>query len=98
MGGSSPGEGVRLSERLVTFHHVCERRHNDNNSDDLLDYDAWRSGTFRRSVPEYVRRDDELLVVQVISEFGQVVHVRQLLPKLVTVKKHEETSERLTTV
>lgn len=36
------------------------------------------------SVPENVSRDDELLVVQVISELSQVVHIRQLLPKLVT--------------
>ena len=39
--------------------------------------------------PEDVRRDDELLVVQVISQLGQVVHVRQLLPKLVTERKQE---------
>jgi len=35
-------------------------------------------------VPEHRRRDDELLVVQVFSEFRQVVHVRQLLPELLT--------------
>lgn len=39
---------------------------------------------FRSHLPEYVRWDDELLVVQVISELSQVVHIRQLLPKLVT--------------
>lgn len=44
----------------------------------------------QRSVPEHIWRDDELLVVQVLSELSQVVHVRQLLPKLVTVEKHEK--------
>ena len=42
------------------------------------------------TVPENIRRDDELLVVQVISELVQVVHVRQLLPELVTEGKREE--------
>ena len=37
----------------------------------------------RQPKPENISGDDELLVVQVISEFVQVVHVRQLLPKLV---------------
>lgn len=45
-------------------------------------------------VPENIRRDDELLVVQVISELSQVVHIRQLLPKLVTEENQKKNNER----
>lgn len=38
-----------------------------------------------RQVPDDFRGDDQLLVGHVISELRQEVHVRQLLPKLVTI-------------
>lgn len=42
-----------------------------------------------RSEPEDVGRNDELLIVQVISELCQVVHICQLPAELVTVRKRD---------
>lgn len=85
MGGSSLREELRLSEPLAASRRVCERRPQTSADDFLCEALPVRAEV----TPEDVRRDDELLVVQVISQLGQVVHVRQLLPKLVTERKQE---------
>lgn len=43
--------------------------------------------TEEEELPEDVRGDEELVVVQVLTQLRQVVHVLQLLPKLVTERK-----------
>lgn len=73
-------EGLCLSEPLAASRRVCVKH-------------MW-SGARRadeeeegEELPEHICRDEELIVVQVFSQLRQVVHVLQLLPKLVAEMK-----------
>lgn len=79
--------GVLLSESLAAPRHVCGETINTVRSRWASEPLGVRAEEHR---PEHFWRDEELLVVQVFPKLSQVVHIRQLPPKLVTANREEE--------